>query len=69
MIELLDTYGLRKNILAYVKDEGSNFNNMAITLKSVVNCEALGIEESYQGTCFEHAFSKACQYVIVDEKV
>jgi hypothetical protein len=32
-----------------------------------MNCEALGIEESYQGTCFEHAFSKACQYVIVDE--
>jgi hypothetical protein len=34
-----------------------------------MNCEALRIEESYQGTYFEHAFSKACQYVIVDEKV
>jgi hypothetical protein len=33
LIELLDTYGLRKNILAYVKDEGSNFNNMTIAFK------------------------------------
>jgi hypothetical protein len=37
-------------------------------LKLVVNYEALG-RGSYQGTCFGHAFSKACQYVIVDEKV
>ncbi len=37
---------------AYVKDEGSNINNMNDVLKLVVNCEALGLEESYKGTCF-----------------
>jgi hypothetical protein len=25
--------------------------------------------ESFQGTCFGHALSKACQYGIVEEKV
>jgi hypothetical protein len=51
---------LRKKILAFVKDGGFNLNNMTITLKSVVNYEALGLEESYQGTCFGHAYSKSC---------
>jgi hypothetical protein len=58
--ELLDKYGLRKNIITYVKDEGSNINVMTTALKVVVNCESFGLEESFQGTCFGHAFSKAC---------
>ncbi len=47
LIELLDKYGLRENIIAYVKDEGSNFNAMTNVLKYVVNCESLGLEESF----------------------
>jgi hypothetical protein len=43
---------LKKKQLAYVEDEGSNINNMNDVLKLVVNCEALGLEESYKGTCF-----------------
>jgi len=27
------------------------------------------LEESFQGICFGHAFSKACQYTIIEEKV
>jgi hypothetical protein len=27
----------------------------------VVNYESLGLENAFQGTCFEHAMSKACQ--------
>jgi hypothetical protein len=43
---------------------------MAIALKYVVKCEVLGLDESFQGFCFGHVFSKACQYyVITDEKV
>jgi len=45
---------LRKKLPAYVKDEGFNINNMIIALKSIVNYKALGLEESYYGTCFEH---------------
>ncbi len=59
LTKFLDSYGLKKKIVTYVKDEGSNMNTMATTLKSVVSCDILGSEESFQGTCFGHAFSKA----------
>jgi hypothetical protein len=60
LIELLDAYGLRNKIIAYVKDEGSNVNTLTNALKFVIKCETLGLEESFQGTCFGHVFSKAC---------
>jgi hypothetical protein len=67
LIELLDQYDLKKKIIAYVKDEGANLNVMTTTLKFVVNCEVLGMEESFQGTCFSHAFSKTYQYGIAKD--
>jgi hypothetical protein len=69
LTKLLDQYGLRNKIIAYVKDEGSNLNTMTIILKFVVKCEVFGLNESFQGVCFGHVFSKACQYVIINEKV
>jgi hypothetical protein len=42
-------------------------NIKIIVLKSVVNCGILGLVESYQGTCFGHAFSKAYQYGTIDD--
>ncbi len=69
LIELLDKYDLRKKITTCVKDEGSNLNNMMTTLKSIVSDEVIMIlGESFQGICFEHAFSKACQYVVVNHE-
>ncbi len=41
---------------------------MTIGLKLVVTCEVLGLEENFQGTCFDHAFLKACQYATTNEK-
>jgi hypothetical protein len=41
---------------------------MTFAWKIVVSCDILG-EENYQGGCFGHAFSKACQYVIANENV
>jgi len=69
LTKLLDKYGLRRKIILYVKDEGYNLNAMTSVLKSIVNCEFLGIGKSFQGTCFGHAFSKACQYGTIEEKV
>ncbi len=68
LTKFLDTYGLRKKIITYVKDEGSNLNSMTIALKLVMNCETLELEECYQGNCIGRAFFKACQYVTNDEK-
>jgi hypothetical protein len=42
---------------------------MIIALKSIIECEVLGLNESFQGASFGHAFSKACQYVTTDENV
>ncbi len=39
-----------------MKDEMSNLNFMIIVLKFVVSCEALTLEESFQGTNFKHHF-------------
>jgi hypothetical protein len=54
--ELLDSYNLRKKIFAYVKDEGVNLDAMTMALKTIFNCDILGLEESFNGTCFGHAF-------------
>ncbi len=69
LIKLLNVYELRKKIIAYVKDERFNLNIMTLTLKFVVSCDVLGLEENFQGTCFGHAFIKACQYATIDEKI
>jgi hypothetical protein len=61
------TYNLKKQIV-YVKDEGSNLNTRTFALKEVVSCDILGLEESYQGTCFGHAFLKAGQHATTIDK-
>jgi len=60
--KLLDNYALRRNNITYVMDEGSNMNTMTTTLKSIVSCDMLGLEESFQDIYFGDACSKACQY-------
>jgi hypothetical protein len=57
LTSLFDQYGLRRRIILYVKDEGSNLNAMTITLKSIMKCEAFGLDENFQGTFFDHVFS------------
>jgi hypothetical protein len=47
LIDFLDEYDLRNNIITYVKHEGSNLNTMTSALKFVVKCETLGLEESF----------------------
>jgi hypothetical protein len=47
LTKLLDKYGLRKKIIVYVKDEGSNLNAMTSALKFVDFCEFLGLKESF----------------------
>jgi hypothetical protein len=52
-----------------VKNDGSNLNAMTIVLKFVVNCEILGLDESFRSFYFGHVFSKACQYAITNKKI
>jgi hypothetical protein len=64
--KLLDSYGLRKKIIVYVKDEGANLT-MTTSFKFIVNCEVLGLEENFNDTCFGHAFSKT--YLTAKERL
>jgi hypothetical protein len=41
LIELLDNYALKRKIIAYIKDEGSNLNIMIINQNSIINCGML----------------------------
>ncbi len=50
----------QKNHFAYMKDERPNLNTMTIVFKFVINCDILGVEESFQKKWFGHAFCKAC---------
>jgi hypothetical protein len=68
LIDLLDEYGLKNKIMTLVEDEGSNLNTIPSAFKFVVKCEALGLKENFQETCFEHDFFKAWQYATSDEK-
>jgi hypothetical protein len=58
---LLDSFGLKKKIIAFVKEEGVNLNAMTSIARSIVNC--------FNGNCFGHVLSKGCQYGIIEEKV
>jgi hypothetical protein len=49
MVELINQCGLKKKIIAYVKDEGLNLN---VALKLIVRCDFLSLDESFQGTLF-----------------
>ncbi len=50
------TLCIEEKIIAYVKDEGSNLNTIITTLKSIVRCDMLVLEENFQGICSSHAF-------------
>jgi hypothetical protein len=56
----LDNYALKRKIIVHLKDEGFNLNTMTTTLKSIVSCDMLGLEESFQSICSSHAFFKTC---------
>ncbi len=60
LIDLLNKYDLRKKIIIYVKDEGTNLNIMTTALKSIVSYDILSLIESFQGSSFGHALFKAC---------
>jgi hypothetical protein len=47
LTKVLDNYALKRKIIAYVKDEGSNMNTMIATLKSIISCDVLGLKEIF----------------------
>jgi hypothetical protein len=50
----LKQYDLTKKDIVDIKDERSNINIMTIAFKSIISGDNLGVEETFQGTCFVH---------------
>ncbi len=66
LYEFLEEYGLTKKFIAYVKNESCNMNIMIIS--SIVSSDTLDVKKKKR-TCFEHVFSKAYQYIIIENKM
>jgi hypothetical protein len=49
---LLDSFGLLKKIIPYVKDEGSNLNTLTNALTTVVSCAPFLLSCLFLGSCF-----------------
>ncbi len=60
IINLFHYYNLRNKIIAYVKNNQFNLSAMTTTLKFIVSCEVMGLEENFQGNYFDLRFFKAC---------
>jgi hypothetical protein len=67
--DLLSSYSLCDKLITYVKDEGDNLSTLTWAISSVVSCAVLGLTTPWQGSCFGHAFNKACQYAYNDANV
>jgi len=66
LIELLDAYGLRNKIIAYVKDEGSNLNTLTNALIFVVKWKNFRFGIKLSRNLFWSCFF---QYATTNDKV
>jgi hypothetical protein len=57
LIELFDQYGLKRKII--VINEGSNLNTIS---------KILGLDESFQGICFGHIFSRCVNMLLLTKR-
>jgi len=60
---------VHQQVIAYIKDKATNLNTLPIVLTFVVSCPLLQLSSLFNGTCFGHVMSKACQYATNDSKV
>jgi len=66
---LFKKYKFTNKIICYTKYESTNLSTITNALKQIIICEKLAMYAPFEGVCFGHALSKACQYAISDEKV
>jgi len=59
---LFSKFGLMHLVIAFVKNKGSNFSTIAITLHFIIICQPLKLNQVYEGTCFGHVMFKAKCY-------
>jgi len=62
----LGKYDLTHHVIAFAKDEGTNLTSMTITLHFIN--QPLKLQKVYEGMCFGHIMSNACQYATNDSR-
>jgi hypothetical protein len=67
--EFLSLYNLLDKLIGCVKDEGGNLSTLAWALISVVSCGLLAFVVLWHGSCFDHVYTKTCQYACNDTNV
>ncbi len=67
--DILEKFGLTSKMLCYMKDVGTNFASMIVTLKSKISCEVLSLPQHFDGSCFGHVMNKVVQDATNDSKI
>lgn len=62
-------FDLCDNVIAYVKDKGTNLNILINALPNIVSSVSLMLPQPYVGNCYGHVMSKCYQYATYDVKV
>jgi hypothetical protein len=66
LTNLLNKYGLRKNIIVYVKDEGFNLN--AIALECIINYESLSVKRKASKELVLCTLFQRCVFMVEQKK-
>jgi hypothetical protein len=67
--DLLAPYNLLDKLIAYVKDDNTNLNTFTMAFTSIIFYVLLLLPQAYATSCYGHAMSKCCQYIINDLKM
>jgi hypothetical protein len=67
--DLLIRYNLLDKVIAYVKDDNTSLSTLTTAFTSIISCVPLLLPQPYAASCYGHAMSKCCQYVINDLKM
>lgn len=65
----IDSFGLFKKVIVYVKKKWSNLSTLTIALQNIIYCFPLQLPTQFVKLCFGDAMSQTIQYAIDDAKI
>lgn len=65
LMQELEKHNLLHCITACVKDAGSNLKKCTQSIREITDCGAMGLDTCFDGVCFAHTLSGACNTALV----
>ena len=62
----LEKHNLLHKATACVKDGGGNLRTCTQIIHGITDCKAIGLDMCFDGVCFAHILSSACNYALRD---